>query len=164
MKEEDTVTVGQEIAKIELGGEPSGGKKEEAKEEPKEPAAKEQETPSQLSGEQEKEAPPPPKQEEKKPEPPKAEKKPAPPAPKPQPQKTEAPKQPEAPKTEGGFTGNREERRVSLFKDYDYCNPDMDRWLNMYEKGENEPHASTNCRTVETGSEHGCIPLDVPGS
>jgi 2-oxoglutarate dehydrogenase E2 component (dihydrolipoamide succinyltransferase) len=134
VKEDDTVTVGQEIAKLELGGEPSGAKKEEAKEEPKEPAPKEQETSSQPSGEQEKEAPPPPKKEEKKPEPPTEGKKPAPPPPKPQPQKSEAPKQPEAPKKEGGFTGNREERRVSLFKDYDYCDPDTDHWLNLCEQ------------------------------
>lgn len=96
VKEEDTVTVGQDLIKLELGGAPAEGKKEEpANEEPKEPAPKEQET----------------AQEEKKPEPPKEESKPQPP---PQQEKKPAPAKEEQPKkTESPF-GNREERRVSL--------------------------------------------------
>lgn len=95
VKEEDTVTVGQDLIKLELGGAPPEGKKEEtAKEEPKEPAPKEQET-----------------AQEKKPEPPKEESKPQPP---PQQEKKPAPAKEEQPKkTESPF-GNREERRVSL--------------------------------------------------
>lgn len=96
VKEEDTVTVGQDLIKLELGGAPAEGKKEEpANEEPKEPAPKEQET----------------AQEEKKPEPPKEESKPQPP---PQQEKKPAPAKEEQPKkTESPF-GNREERRVKM--------------------------------------------------
>ena len=45
-KEEDTVTVGQDIVKMELGGEPAGGHKEEAKQEPKNAASDQQPTSS----------------------------------------------------------------------------------------------------------------------
>merc|ERR1711977_105779 len=45
-KEEDTVEVGQELVKMELGGAPEGGDKEKASSEPKEPAPKEQSTSS----------------------------------------------------------------------------------------------------------------------
>jgi len=82
--EGDTVTVGQEIAKMEPGSGGGGGAKE-AKEEPKEPASEEQSTssdPEPKKEEPKKEEPkkeePPPKKEEK-PAPPKEEKKPAPP-------------------------------------------------------------------------------------
>jgi 2-oxoglutarate dehydrogenase E2 component (dihydrolipoamide succinyltransferase) len=111
-KEEDTVTVGQDLAKIEVGAEGEGGKKE-ASEEPKQPASSEQETSSQPSGEKEAEIPK--KEESKQPEP----KKESAPAPSPPPQqkkpepkkeaKTEAPK--DDVKKIGGF-GSREERRV----------------------------------------------------
>ncbi|PSN62918.1 dihydrolipoamide succinyltransferase [Corynespora cassiicola Philippines] len=107
VNEEDTVTVGQDLVKLELGGAPSGGKKEAAKEEPKEPAPKEQETSSQSQGEQEK---PQPTKEESKPEPPKQESKPAPPPPRPSPAKE--PKEAEAKKEPQ--PGNREERRVKM--------------------------------------------------
>ena len=116
VKEEDTVQVGQELAKFEIGGEPSGGKTEEAKEQPKEPAPKEPETPSQPQETQEQEKPAPPK-EEKKPEPPR-EPKPQPPK---QEQKPQPPKQEKKPDTskesESKITspyGNREERRVKM--------------------------------------------------
>merc|ERR1711977_357387 len=95
-KEEDTVTVGQELAKIEVGAEGEGGK-QEAKEEPKEPASSEQETSSQPAQKEE-----PPKQAEKE-----------------EPKQTEPKKEAkaEAPKEEakkiGGF-GSREERRVKM--------------------------------------------------
>ncbi|EXJ59866.1 dihydrolipoyllysine-residue succinyltransferase, E2 component [Cladophialophora yegresii CBS 114405] len=87
VSEGDTVTVGQEIAKLEPG-EGGGGGAKEAKEEPKEPAEPEpkkeepkKEEPKEEPKKEEpkKEAPPPPKKEEK-PAPPKEEKKaPAPP-------------------------------------------------------------------------------------
>lgn len=50
VKEEDTVTVGQDLIKLELGGAPPEGKKEEtAKEEPKEPAPRSRRLPRNLS-------------------------------------------------------------------------------------------------------------------
>jgi 2-oxoglutarate dehydrogenase E2 component (dihydrolipoamide succinyltransferase) len=114
VNEEDTVTVGQDLVKIEAGGAPSGGQKQEAKEETKEPASKDQETSSQPSGEQETaEAP---KQEESKPAPPKEESKPQPPQQesKPQPPKQESKP---APKEESKQSqpGSRDERRVCYF-------------------------------------------------
>ncbi|PVI06949.1 dihydrolipoamide succinyltransferase [Periconia macrospinosa] len=108
VNEEDTVTVGQDLVKIEAGGEPSGGQKQEGKEEPKEPAPKEQETSSQPEGQQEQ--PQPPKQEESKPAPPKQESKPAPP-------QQSAPKEQKPKESESKSTpapGNREERRVKM--------------------------------------------------
>ncbi|KAL5384795.1 2-oxoglutarate dehydrogenase complex E2 component [Paraphaeosphaeria sporulosa] len=110
VNEEDTVEVGQDLVKLELGGAPSGGAKQEAKEEPKEPASKEQETSSQPQGQQEQpkeEKKPEPKKEESKPEP-KQESKPAPPPQKPTPSKSSEsePKQ--------AAPGAREERRVKM--------------------------------------------------
>ncbi|ORY15794.1 dihydrolipoyllysine-residue succinyltransferase component of 2-oxoglutarate dehydrogenase-like protein complex [Clohesyomyces aquaticus] len=115
--EEDTVTVGQELAKIEPGGSSSGGD-QEASQSPKEPASKEQETASQPNGGQEtqqkpqQEQPQPPEQESK-PEPPKQESKPAPPPPsKPEPRKESKPK--DEPKKQESAPGSREERRVKM--------------------------------------------------
>jgi 2-oxoglutarate dehydrogenase E2 component (dihydrolipoamide succinyltransferase) len=114
--EEDTVTVGQDLAKLELGDAPSGAAKEDAKAEPKEPASKEQETSSQPEGGQEKEASKP--KEESKPAP-KEEPKPAPKAPEkkstppPQPKKEEAPQKEAAPK-KAMETWNRDEHRVKM--------------------------------------------------
>lgn len=111
VNEGDTVTVGQDLVKLEPGSGGSGGDKQ-AKEEPKEPAKKEQETSSQPEGQQEKEAPKEKKEEskpapkEEKPAPKKEESKPAP-----APKKEEAPKQPEG-QQEKAVPGNREERRV----------------------------------------------------
>lgn len=113
VNEEDTVTVGQEIVKLEAGGAPEGGKKE-ASEQPKEPAPKDQETSSQPEGQQEQsqpkeeqsEAP----KEESKPEPPKQESKPQPPKQesKPAPPKKDS----KADETKPVTPGSREERRV----------------------------------------------------
>ncbi|KAF1839548.1 dihydrolipoamide succinyltransferase [Decorospora gaudefroyi] len=123
VNEEDTVTVGQEIVKLELGGAPSGGEKQEAPEEPKEPAPKEQETSSQPEGQQEQQSQPkedrsePPK-EESKPEPPKQEEKPQPPKeeskPKPEPPKKESKSQPSKEEPKPATPGSREERRVKM--------------------------------------------------
>ena len=117
VNEEDTVTVGQEIVKLESGGAPSGGAKEEAKSEPKDAAPSSQETSSQPEGGKEKEAPkeekkPEPKQESK-PEPPKQESKPAPPKQEKKPEKKPEPKKDDksAPKQESAY-GQRDERRV----------------------------------------------------
>ncbi|KAF2743693.1 dihydrolipoamide succinyltransferase [Sporormia fimetaria CBS 119925] len=116
VSEGDTVTVGQDLVKLEAGGEPSGGKEQQAKEEPKEAAPKEQETSSQPEGKQEKEAP---KQESKpeptqesKPAPPKEESKPAP-----KQESKLAPKKDSKeaePKKETATPGSREERRVKM--------------------------------------------------
>ncbi|KAF2623469.1 dihydrolipoamide succinyltransferase [Macroventuria anomochaeta] len=113
VNEEDTVTVGQDVVKLEVGGAaPSGG--EQAKEEPKEPASKDQETASQPSGEQEQsksQEQKQPKKEESKPEPPKQESKPQPPK-QPEPKKESKP----APKEESKQvqSGSRGENRVKM--------------------------------------------------
>ncbi|THY71180.1 dihydrolipoamide succinyltransferase [Aureobasidium pullulans] len=112
VNEEDTVTVGQDLLKMELGGALSGGKEEQAKEEPKAPASDKQETSSQPDGGKEKEAP---KEEKKQPEPkkeePKKDDKPAP-APKKDEKKPE-PKKDSKPQEESAY-GSREERRVKM--------------------------------------------------
>ena len=85
VSEGDTVTVGQEIAKMEPG-EGGGGGEKEASSEAKEPASSEQPTSSDPEPKKEeskkeepkKEAPPPPPKKEDKPAPPKEEKKPPP--------------------------------------------------------------------------------------
>jgi 2-oxoglutarate dehydrogenase E2 component (dihydrolipoamide succinyltransferase) len=109
VNEEDTVTVGQDLLRIELGGEPrtpSGDKpaeaeqKEPPKEAPKEPAP-------------EKQAAPEPKPQESKPAPPPAPAKEAPSAPKQEskPAKASTDTIPTGPSM---GIGSREERRVSL--------------------------------------------------
>ncbi|OJJ43333.1 hypothetical protein ASPZODRAFT_136177 [Penicilliopsis zonata CBS 506.65] len=99
VNEEDTVTVGQDLVRIEAGGAPSESKKEEATEQPKEPAATKETQPSKES---ETSAP-------------------SKPSPAPEPSKAPAPQksQPEPPKaapaSESKPTlGNREERRVKM--------------------------------------------------
>jgi 2-oxoglutarate dehydrogenase E2 component (dihydrolipoamide succinyltransferase) len=96
VSEEDTVTVGQDLVKLELGDAPEG-KKDAAPEQPKEPAA---EKPQESAPAAEK---------PKAPEP----EKPAPSSEKPK----ETPKKAESPKPQGAAEskpslGNREERRV----------------------------------------------------
>ena len=105
--EEDTVTVDQEIAKIEPGTAPEGGEKSESKEAPKQEEAST-------------EAKPAPTEAENKPEP-KQESKPEPstPAPAPStPKKEAAPKQSQPAKETSAPTGptlgSREERRVKM--------------------------------------------------
>lgn len=109
VKEEDTVTVGQDLAILELGGEPSGGKKEESKEEPKEQEASSQPEGGQEQLKPQEDKPQPPK-EEYQPESPKQESKPQPPPQK----KPEAPKEADQPKKIEGAVGSREERRVKM--------------------------------------------------
>lgn len=103
-EEEDTVTVGQDLLRMESGGSPAP--KEEASSEAKEPTSKEQSTSSDPKPEQ-KDEPAPSKDEKSVPAPPKGEKK----APAPAPKKTE----PKSTQSEGSSTptvGSREERRV----------------------------------------------------
>ena len=104
--EEDTVTVGQKLVLLELGGAPSGRGNEKAESAPKDSASKEQSTSSDPEASKKEESKskeemsPPPAQDkqEKKPEP----KKESPP-----------PKQAEArPSSSASGVGNREERRV----------------------------------------------------
>ncbi|KAK5625517.1 hypothetical protein RRF57_001233 [Xylaria bambusicola] len=101
VNEEDTVTVDQEIAKIEPGAAPEGSEKSESKDAPKK-----EDAPT--------EAKPAPAEQENKPEP-KQESQPEPstlaPAPSP-PKKEPAPKQTSAPT--GPILGSREERRVKM--------------------------------------------------
>lgn len=116
-KEEDTVTVGQDIVRMELGGEPEGGRKEQGGTEAKAPASDQQPTssdPEPKKEESHEPAPPPP------PSPPKKEapqeptkdtpsKTPSTPAPKPQSQQPAEPKPAAA--SQGG---SREERKVKM--------------------------------------------------
>ncbi|KAI0118144.1 2-oxoacid dehydrogenase acyltransferase [Hypoxylon sp. NC0597] len=107
--EEDTVTVDQEIAKIEAGAAPEGGEKSEAtKEPPKKEEASTESHPAPSEGENK----PEPSRPESKPEP----SKPQPPAP--EPKKESAPKQSQPAKdtsaSVGPVLGSREERRVKM--------------------------------------------------
>lgn len=119
--EEDTVTVGQDLLKLELGGPPKGGEKQQGGQEPKAPATDEQSTSSdpepqkdEVKSEQELSPPP-----ETKPEPPKQERKPDPAPNEPSKQKEPSPKPQESKKPEPKSKdtaplGNREERRVKM--------------------------------------------------
>jgi len=122
VSEGDTVTVGQEIAKLEPGEGGSGGA-QDAKQEPKAPASEDQPTSSDPEPKKEepkkeepkKEEAPPPKKEEK-PAPPKEEKKPAPP---PKEEKKAPPK--EGKDEKAGIDspygkGTRNENRVSCLR------------------------------------------------
>jgi 2-oxoglutarate dehydrogenase E2 component (dihydrolipoamide succinyltransferase) len=104
--EEDTVTVGQDLVRLELGGAPAGGEKGAGSAEPKEAASSEQPTSSDpepskredsAAPKEEKKSTPPPQEQPKKESPP--------------------PKQPDSKKSEPKAAppalGNREERRVS---------------------------------------------------
>lgn len=107
--EEDTVTVGQDLVRLELGGAPEGGDKEKASSEPKEAASKDQSTSSD---------PEPSKKEDSKPKedsssPPPAEKK-SEPKETPKPKPSESKKQESSSSSSGPSLGNREERRVKM--------------------------------------------------
>ncbi|KAG5786864.1 hypothetical protein H9Q69_014063 [Fusarium xylarioides] len=103
--EEDTVTVGQDLVRIELGGAPFGDKKEAPKEESKEqPQKSESESKSESKPEPKQESAPEPKKESS-----------------PAPSKPEAPRQaekkdskPQSAASSGPSMGNREERRVKM--------------------------------------------------
>lgn len=122
--EGDTVTVGQDLAKIDAGA--SGGGAQEAKEEPKSPATDAQETSSQPKGETEqpkqdakkeekKETPPasPPKEPEQKKEAPEAKKEP--PKKESKPEKSDPKESAGGPPSQSPFgKGSRGEHRVGL--------------------------------------------------
>ncbi|TVY76920.1 Dihydrolipoyllysine-residue succinyltransferase component of 2-oxoglutarate dehydrogenase complex [Fusarium oxysporum f. sp. cubense] len=103
--EEDTVTVGQDLVRIELGGAPSGDKKEAPKEESKE-------QPQKSESESKSESKPEPKQESA-PEP-KKESAPAPSKPEPPRQAEKKDSKPQSAASSGPSMGNREERRVKM--------------------------------------------------
>ncbi|KAF7883816.1 hypothetical protein EAF00_011128 [Botryotinia globosa] len=107
--EEDTVTVGQDLVRLELGGAPEGGDKEKASSEPKEAASKDQSTSSD---------PEPSKKGDSKPKedsssPPPADKK-SEPKETPKPKPSESKKQESSSSSSGPSLGNREERRVKM--------------------------------------------------
>lgn len=122
--EEDTVTVGQDLLKLELGGAPKGGEKQQGGQEPKAPATDEQSTssdtePQKDEGKPERESPPPSPPPEMKPESPKQERKPSPAPNEPSKQKEpsskpQESKKPEPKSKDTAPLGNREERRVSF--------------------------------------------------
>ncbi|KAJ9647273.1 2-oxoglutarate dehydrogenase complex E2 component [Coniosporium tulheliwenetii] len=114
VKEEDTVTVGQDLVKMELGGEPSGAQGASFGGPRNFVAARGGQ--EQESKPQQQEAKPEPPKQESKPQPPQQEKKPSPP-----PQPTKQDKKPEPPKKEKDEPkkmeqpfGTREERRVKM--------------------------------------------------
>ena len=106
--EEDTVTVGQDLVRLELGGAPKGGEVEKGAAEPEEPASKDQTTssdpePSKKEHSDSEDEPSSSQTQEKKPEP----KKETPPPKQPEPKKAD-PK----PASSAPALGSREERRV----------------------------------------------------
>ncbi|KAF7504107.1 2-oxoglutarate dehydrogenase complex E2 component [Endocarpon pusillum] len=123
-KEEDTVTVGQDLVRLEAGGS-GGGEEKQATQEPKEPAPGDQKKSSDPQEEgrpskdeqkpppqEEKKAPPPPQKENKAPPPPpKDDKAPAPPPPESKGEKkSEQPRPQESP----FGAGSRGENRVKM--------------------------------------------------
>ena len=156
--EEDTVTVGQDLLKIELGGDSGSGGRQEGGQEPKAPASDDQSTssdpkPFKSEAASHKESPssnspppsPPPTQKKEVTQPPKQESKPSPPKEHPPPQES-PPKQSENGKPEskstGGETvyGSREERRVNS-----PCSWATGEDANTTLTGEDEPDAPTYC-------------------
>ncbi|TAQ84611.1 hypothetical protein B7494_g7074 [Chlorociboria aeruginascens] len=103
--EEDTVTVGQDLVRLELGSAPEGGDKEKGSAEPKEPAPSEQTTSSDPEPSNEENSKP--KQESSPPE-----KKPEPKKETPSPKQSES--KPEPKSNSSTPMGNREERRVKM--------------------------------------------------
>lgn len=127
VSEGDTVTVGQDLAKIDAGA--SGGGEKQAESEAKSPASDSQETSSQPEGQVEKESPK--KEEPKKEEPKKEEKKPAPepkkeekkPEKKPEPKKESKPETKDSGKSTDASAnpfgkGSRGEHRVRVSSNY----------------------------------------------
>ncbi|KAL8874135.1 MAG: hypothetical protein Q9174_000505 [Haloplaca sp. 1 TL-2023] len=129
--EEDTVTVGQDIVKLEIGGSPEGGEKQQASQKPKAPASDKQPTssdpePSQTKGRGESKPEPssplsPPRQDRNPPQQEKPSPSPEKEAPK---QPSQSPKQPESKKSNTRSNdsqaddapsphGSRGERRVT---------------------------------------------------
>jgi 2-oxoglutarate dehydrogenase E2 component (dihydrolipoamide succinyltransferase) len=134
--EEDTVTVGQDLVKLELGGSPGSAEKESASSEPKEPASSDQSTSSEPKPSKKDDSTPAPPAEEKKPEPPTQEqpKKESPP-----PKQTKSKKTEPKPSGSAPTLGNREERRVCVISVVT-----SGTGANRF-SGQNESDASANC-------------------
>lgn len=113
--EEDTVTVGQDLVRLELGGEPSS-KSEEPKEEKKEDSKPKEEKEEEPKAQSKAEESEPPTKDERTSKPaPKQESKPAPKQEsKPEPKKETKPEPKKDESKEQGPYGNREERRVKM--------------------------------------------------
>jgi 2-oxoglutarate dehydrogenase E2 component (dihydrolipoamide succinyltransferase) len=170
VNEEDTVNVGQEIARLELGGAPAEGQKQtEPKEEKSAPAEESQSEPAKDSkpdgpassaGSQQQEGTSAPKEKAQTPSttseasaeaprqtsPPKQETKP-------QPKPQAKDEQSQAAAREPPL-GKREERRVSCIRcptviEANCCS------------GENEPDASSHCGAIEAVAEYGRFPDDL---
>ncbi|KAF7876555.1 hypothetical protein EAF04_001644 [Stromatinia cepivora] len=107
--EEDTVIVGQDLVRLELGGAPEGGDKEKASSEPKEPASKDQSTSSDPEPSKKEE----PKSKEQSSSSPPPEKK-AEPKETPKPKPSESKKQESSSSSSAPTLGSREERRVKM--------------------------------------------------
>ncbi|KAL6721107.1 2-oxoglutarate dehydrogenase complex E2 component [Lecanora helva] len=128
--EEDTVTVGQDLLKLELGGSPQGGEKQQGGQEPKAPAPDDQPTssdpePKKEEGKSTPEKKSEPPKEESKPSPPKQEQPssrepqredvtPRPPTKEPSATQEPSPKPQESKPKDAAPLGNREERRVKM--------------------------------------------------
>lgn len=117
-KEEDTVTVGQDLAKLDAGVASDGGKREPAKTEAKEPASRQQSTPSQPNGEETTQNKQPPQKEDST-----RQQAPPPAVPKSPEPKSDKATQHDKSKVENqvsssSSTGSREERRVSQLSNH----------------------------------------------
>ncbi|KAL9129728.1 MAG: hypothetical protein Q9217_001886 [Psora testacea] len=117
--EEDTVTVGQDLLKLELGRAPKNGKKQQGGSEPKAPAPDDQSTSSDpepkkvgSNSKEKEEAPPPPPPKQS--EPPKTLSRPSPPPPNEPSLPPHEIKKPEPKPQASGTVGDREERRVKM--------------------------------------------------
>jgi hypothetical protein len=130
--------------RLELGGAPSGGEKENADAKPKEPASKDRSTSSdpELS-----------KQEESKPKdemttpPPSQEKKPEPKRESPPPKQSESKKTDSKLSNSASTFGSREERRVSQMLSFTFGT------LMIY-SGQDESHAPPDCRETKAVTKH----------
>ena len=145
--EEDTVTVGQDLLKLELGGPPKGGEKQQGGQQPKAPAPDQQSTSSDPEPQKHAESPEPEsvRRPDKKSEPSKHESKPStlqkeqlkPKEQSSNPQEKRSDPRP----NDTAPSGPREERRVSFSTIRQAKN------LPATHKGENESHALAYLRT-----------------
>jgi len=134
--------------RLELGGAPSGGEKEKAASEPKEPASKDQTTSS--DPEPSKNEEPKPKDEPKAPYPSQEK-----PEPKKEPPKQSEPKKTDSkPSTSSPAFGSREERRVS-------CLLGSMSTVLIICAGQDEPYAPPNCRETKAITKYRCLSNNI---
>ena len=150
--------MGQDLLRLELGGPPKGGEKQQGGQQPKAPASDGQSTssdpkPQKGEGKSEQESPPHPPLPKREPEPSKEESKTSTP-PKEPPKQKDPPSKPQEPKfskpepKDAAPLGNREERRVSL------STLRHTQELPTMCKGENESYALAHLRASEAVSEY----------